>query len=273
MSNATAVAPERATKAPARPKVVSPATPSKPSLSEADKLALQAAAIAGKLVQSVVEGPRGSSFSGFDELVVADSLFLTLAQWNEPDGHERYANDTIPDLLAQASVNVAKALSGVLGTDDCDAGEQLERAVLLEAAHDHMGLLTSAINGLPGTLESLRALTTFAGVRQYRDRPSPPIRRVEDDAEDMGRSALTRKQLLCVLEVAANNLSTINTILMLAQEEPESFAVAGLIDAAQALTRHCGGMVDTAAGEAILGGHDRWNFGPNFADLGKAGAA
>lgn len=183
MSNATAVAPQRATKATARTKVVSPATPSKPSLSEADQFALQAAAIVGKLVQSVVEGPRGSSFSGFDELVAADSIFLMLAQWNEPDGHERYPDDTIQDLLAQASVNVAKALSRVLGADDCDAGERLERAVLLEAAHDQMGLLTSAIDGLPGTLERLRALTTFAGVRQYRDRPTPPIRRVDEQSQ------------------------------------------------------------------------------------------
>jgi hypothetical protein len=112
-----------------------------------------------------------------------------------------------------------------------------------------------------------------AGQRQFRDRPSPPIRRMEEESEITGPNALTRKQLLCVLEVAASNLATIDNILMQAQAEPDSWALSGLVDAAQALARHCGGMVDTAAGEAILGGHDRWNYGPNFTDLGKAGAA
>lgn len=273
MSEVTTRPATSATKAPTRPKAAPSAAPTKPQPSEADRLALQAAAIAATLVQTVAEGRHGSSFAGFDEVVEADSIFLTLAQWNDPDGHERFEHDTIHGLLAQASVSIAQALSKVLGAEDCHAGERLERAVLLEAAHDRLTLLTSAIDGLPGTLEGLRVLTTLAGARQFRDRPSPPIRRVEEESDVTGPSALTRKQLLCVLEVAASNLATIDNILMQAQTETESFALSGLVDAAQALTRHCGGMVDTAAGAAILGGHDRWNFGPNFADLGMGGAA
>ena len=170
-----------------------------------------------------------------------------------------------------ALYRAAALVAGAIAIERADRPSSSAIALMEAVRHP----LEAASLAYDVTLEpgELMATGIRAGQRQFRDRPTPPIRRIEEESGITGRSALTREQLLCVLEVAANNLSTINTILMLAQEEPESFAVAGLVDAAQALTRHCGGMVDTAAGEAILGGHDHWNFGPNFAALGKAGAA
>lgn len=195
----------------------------------------------------------------------------------------------------QMSINGSELLH--TAADDLETPQDCERAIHKAAAAVYGAIAVEradrpgspAIAPLEVVYQSLRTASTGysfeeegceamaegirAGQRQFRDRPAPPIRRVEEDSEDKGPSALTRKQLLCVLEVAASNLATIDNILMQAQTEPDSWALSVLVDAAQALTRHCGGMVDTAAGEAILGGHDRWNFGPNFADLGKAGTA
>ncbi|MCT6720036.1 hypothetical protein [Acidovorax sp. K2F] len=172
---------------------------------------------------------------------------------------------------ADAFHSAAAAVYGAINTERADRPSS---PIIPEMQQAFAALNSAALSYgfAEGGCEAL-ANGIRAGQRQFRDRPSPPIRRMEEESEITGPNALTRKQLLCVLEVAASNLATIDNILMQAQTEPDSWALSGLVDAAQALARHCGGMVDTAAGEAILGGHDRWNFGPNFADLGKAGAA
>lgn len=56
-------------------------------------------------------------------------------------------------------------------------------AAVLEHIDQYAERLHAAIAGLPGTLEDLRALTTFAGIKTFRDRPTPPIRRVEPEDE------------------------------------------------------------------------------------------
>ncbi|MBB6577970.1 hypothetical protein HNP33_002038 [Comamonas odontotermitis] len=45
--------------------------------------------------------------------------------------------------------------------------------------------LHAALSGLPAILEDLRALTTFAGAKPFRDRPTPPIRRVERSDDEL----------------------------------------------------------------------------------------
>ncbi|KJA11311.1 hypothetical protein RP29_06210 [Acidovorax temperans] len=160
-------------------------------------------------MQTVAEGRHGTSFPGFDEVVEADSIFLTLAQWNDPDGHERFEHDTIHSLLAQAHVSVAQALSKVLNAEDCHAGERLERAVLLEAALDQLTLLTRAVDGLPGTLEALRVLTTFAGARQFRDRPQPPIRRVDEPSKSQAGYRHSPRDIQAVFETLATQCEAV----------------------------------------------------------------
>ena len=260
MSNATAVAPERATKASARAKAAPSTTP----------------------VETQAATAPDTSSCTEDERLVINTLREQLQQIYDLHWGQIYlysnellqagveALENVDD--SSTALHRAAALTyGALTMQKVERPDSAEIAVI-EAVFTS---LNSAAISYGFSEEGCVALANGirAGQRQFRDRPSPPIRRVEGDSEDMGRSALTRKQLLCVLEVAASNLSAINNILKLAQDEPASFALSGLVDAAQALTRHCGGMVDTAAGAGILGGHDRWNFGPNFADLGKAGEA
>lgn len=277
MLNATAVAPVRATKTTARPKVAPYATPSKPSLSEGDQLALQAAAIVGKLVQSVVEGPHGSDFAGFDEVNEADSIFLTLAQWNDTDGHERFEDDTIHDLLAQASVSLAKAFAEVLGAENCDAGERLERAVLLEAAHDRMVSLTSAIDGLPSTLESLRAMTTFAGARQYRDRPAPPIRRVDEPSQSQAGYRHSPRDIQSVFETLATQCEAVRdfSVDIRSRLQGESGSVVEAcndLTIVQHMVAFMGSMCEEMRGsaDAVIGGPAAWGTMDGIESIGGA---
>lgn len=278
MSNATAVAPERATKAPVLKNAAPSPTPAKPPLSEGDKLALEAAEVLHGMVLHAFYPSSNSDPRDMNNthLFEADHL---LGRLLDPERYERDPADPEDGNILEHLALISSELDGaaeVMSLRDIPGFVPSEQAVLtavIKHADTFAENLFLAYMNLPGTLEDLRALTTSAGARKSREQPTPLIRRVEEDAEHDGPSVFTRKQLLCVLEVAASNLSTIDHILMMAQTEKEPFALSGLVDAAQALTRYCGGMVDSAAGEAIIGGHNRWNFGPNFADLGKAGAA
>lgn len=260
MSNATAAAPERATKAPDKAKgtpsptvTTKAASPVPPANLTADEL----------LVVSTLRQQVWAVLDAFQNELHSDSLALLGATSEELE--------KMPSGAYVAMYLGAAQIAGAI------AIERLANPASTGIAHMEairQSLETASID-YNLTMEPGEAMAEGirAGQRQYRDRPAPPIRRMEEEAEIKGPNALTRKQLLCVLEVAAGNLATIDNILMQAQTEPDSWALSGLVDAAQALTRHCGGMVDAAAGAAILGGHDRWNFGPNFADLGKVGAA
>lgn len=291
MSNATAVAPERATKAPKRGKAAPAPAPAaqkqaRPPLSEDDYRAIAIGSQICSLLMPIVDGPFGvDRVIGFHHISDAEShawdLYKIEEEWTE-DGPP----PTVHDLVLLIHSHLHLAMAEIEASQDTSNAPMMYCVRLLVGeALQFARELQDAYLGLPATSASLAALTNKlqqpataaavieAGARQFRDRPAPPIRRMEEESEITGHRALTRKQLLCVLEVAASNLSAINNILKLAQDEPASFALSGLVNAAQALTRHCGGMVDAAAGAAILGGHDDWNFGPNYADLGKVGAA
>lgn len=260
MSNATAVAPVRATKAPRRPKATpssapaetpGPTAPDTGSCTEDERLVINTLR---EQMQQIYDLHWGQIYLYSNELLLA--------------GVEALEN---VDDSSTALHRAAALVYGALTMQKVERPGSAEISVI-EAVFTS---LNSAAISYGFSEEGCVALANGirAGQRQFRDRPAPPIRRMEEESEITGRSALTRKQLLCVLEVAASNLATIDNILMQAQTESESWALSGLVDAAQALSRHCGGMVDAAAGGAILGGHDRWTFGPYFADLGNGGAA
>jgi hypothetical protein len=130
--------------------------------------------------------------------------------------------------------------------------------------------LHQAIAGLPSTLEDLRALTTFAGIKTFRDRPTPPIRRVEQ-APPPGK---THAQQRRVLEFVAQQAGTVNELLMQMQADSKiSYESQVLLGGAQALTQYIGAAADDALGGDIVGDFERWTYGPNFANAGKGAAA
>ena len=270
MSNATAAAPASATKTPACAKAAP--TPREPDPTP-DWLeqGLQLTRRLSDLLYHLINNHVGGNTEGIaHELVsMAESHLFSVT---DEDGHI----DTSADGVLYGEINMVLTMlkAAKYSAEHGPQGYPTDlHASLIPAAIDYAQALTDALQAAPedvGPLQALRAEPTFAGQRQFRDLPQPPVRRVDDAAQPQG---LTRKQLVSVLEVAAGNLATLDQLLMLAQRTEDDFDTSAIIDAAQALARHCGGMVDAAAGEAILGGRDRWNFGPDFADLGKAGAA
>lgn len=87
-------------------------------------------------------------------------------------------------------------------------------------------------------------------------------------------SELTREQLKNVLEVIAGRMDTLNSMLMLLQQEaPEGWTVGVLIDAAQEAAATVGAMADDALGGTVSGDMHRWLYGPNFASAGREGGA
>lgn len=58
-------------------------------------------------------------------------------------------------------------------------------AAITHHAFELSDRLYAAYRDLPRTMDDLRALTTYAGAKPFRDRPQPPIRRVEQpDAQE-----------------------------------------------------------------------------------------
>lgn len=125
-----------------------------------------------------------------------------------------------------------------------------------------------AIEGLPGSLEDLRALTTYAGAKPFRDRPTPPIRR--DPAATLEPGQLSRAQLQLFMQQVAGSLGTINQTLQMAQTSDEDWQRQRLLDAAQLMTQSLGAVADHASGSTICGSIGDWMCGPFFNDLGDA---
>lgn len=153
-------------------------------------------------------------------------------------------------------------------------GHELHSAISAAALLDHTQQLArrlhAAIVGLPGTIEDLRALTTYAGAKPYRDRPTPPIRRAPAALLEHGK--LSRAQLQLFVEVLAGELGTIDDLLKMAQSCDEDWQHQRLLDAGQSMVQNLGAIVDHASGGKTRGSIGRWFCGPFFEELGGAEA-
>lgn len=278
MTDCTVAAPVRATKAPpngkATPRPLSPATTSattRPAVSEASRAASEALTYVSFLMCEIVENDDlTKEFEVSADLFrVADEQAAVLA-YGDDEQLVEVGRQEIEALAAMIEVAIQSIDDAA---KDSKIGAPMVVVTLAQHAQELLMRIADALEVSAATLGPLKKLSTYAGRRPHREQPRPPIRRVADAPEYQGPCKLTREQLVNVLEVAASNLATVDQLLVQAQGTEESWSHSILVDAARALVSHCGGMVDTAAGEAILGGHDRWNFGPNFARAGKAGAA
>lgn len=146
--------------------------------------------------------------------------------------------------------------------------DAISAAGLLEHADQFAQRLFSAIGGLPQTLEDLRALTTYAGAKPYRSRPTPPIRR--DPAATLEPGLLSRAQLLRFMEELAGGLGTINQTLKMAQTSEEAWRSRSCLDAGQLMVQSLGAIADHASGFTIGGSIGDWVCGPYFDELGDA---
>lgn len=105
-------------------------------------------------------------------------------------------------------------------------------------------------------------------------RPPPPHTPQSSDSQEPSRPPLNREQLLCILRHVASRAFLLNHLLNSMQQgvRDEQDRLM-LLDAAQMLVSHIGGMADEASGSEVYGDATAWQVGPVFAELGKAGAA
>lgn len=151
------------------------------------------------------------------------------------------------------------------GAIDTSLPAAISASCLLDCTDQFARSLYSAIAS--GSLEELRALTTYAGAKPCRDRPRPPIRRAPAETEG---GVFTKAQLQMFLEQVAGQAATLNDVLMMAQSSQEEWERDRLVNAAQVMAQGLGCLADHAAGEQILGGMGRWHCGPDFTRTGGA---
>ncbi|QIL71634.1 hypothetical protein G7048_15500 [Diaphorobacter sp. HDW4B] len=245
-----------------------------PAQSERDTLALQVAEILQTMFMAAAyndnDGPRelhNSHLNAVDHL-----LDLLLA----PECHDRASEDPAfgetrehlaliaSELEFAAVLMEERELSGV------PLPAQTAYGAIVRHAAEYADRLFMAY--CADSLDDLRHLTSFAGMRPFRDRPQPPIRRVEQ--EDEVANELNREQLASVLEHVATSANLLNDLLTrVPQIEGVPSEVQSLVSMAQFMIRQIGAAADQATGSWIVGGLNEWNCGSDFAQLGKAGAA
>lgn len=186
MTDCTVAAPARATKAPARQKAAPYPAPTQPPLSEGDRLAVEAAEVLHGMVGHVLyadhDKPRNLQNSHLDRV---DDLLNLLVNPEDIDRetHDPARGDVL-EHLAHISAEMESALE-VMQLADLPNYVPSEHAVftaVIECGFNFADRLFLAYKNLPGTLEDLRTLTTSAGARQFRERPTPPIRRVDQQS-------------------------------------------------------------------------------------------
>lgn len=89
-------------------------------------------------------------------------------------------------------------------------------------------------------------------------------------AAPMTAEGYSAEQLKSILEIVAGRTRTLQQLLMLALGDDEPCMQSVTLDAACIIATSIGAMTDTAVGEAIIGGHDTWNYGPLFSNAGTA---
>lgn len=264
MANATAQPRASATKAPARAKATpSPLPAEQPDQGsgQPDQSEVTVAVAAADLVR--LAGAHHAHNMGREGAAMG-SVFgseLVHQALNQLEG--LIAGE--PQFPGATAFHAAAAMvAGSLAIDKAERPGAAERHSLLDQA---LTILDSAAISFSFDQQPCEALATGlqAGAMPFRHRPQPQIRQLDDGH--------TPEQLRTVLEFVAGAVHTQSNILMMAQTSAEQWERTNLVDAAQAMARQIGAAADSAIGGEVLGTMTRWNYGPIFDSLGKAGAA
>lgn len=240
--------------------------PVPPQPTEAERLQKEALQILHYLCTELAQAELRDMPHAQAEAIECDTVLFNLLNPEESDSPQMGTLASLV-MLRQCVQNTFACLEAAAGPTVPVAAAT---AALLEHIDQYAERLHSAISGLPASLEDLRTLTTFAGIKTFRDRPTPPIRRVEQ-APPPGK---THAQQRRVLEFVAQQAGTVNELLMQMQTDSKiSYESQVLLGAAQAITQYIGAVADDALGGDIVGDFERWTYGPNFADAGKGASA
>lgn len=268
MANAIASAPVRATKAPPRAKPAAAPTQAPATIDgEAEQLVRKAARQIQSLLIPITEFLSRDRIPGYAHIQEADGYLADLAstpeQW--PVNCEG-PQPPVADLLVQI---VEQLGYGEMALKQDIGGEPGDRALLimivfhaLEAARE----LGSAYFRRADGMEALRAQPAFSSMRPFRDRPQPPIRRVEQDAS----GDLTVRQYKIVLERVAGHAYDLHGLLNKTCFLGAAEADIAMLKAAELLSGFLAGMADAAIGGEVCGGHEGMQYGNSFLNGGAA---
>lgn len=258
MTDCTVAAPLRATKAPTRPKATpssapaetpGPTAPDTGSCTEDERLVINTLR---EQMQQIYDLQWGQIYLYSNELLLAGVEALENVDDSSTALHRAAA-------LAYGALTMQKVERP--GSAEISVIEAVFKS--LNSAAISYGF---AEEGCVALANGIRA-----GLRQFQERPTPPIRRADGPTD--GKGPYNHAQLCAIITGIASVALTLDRVLMLAQLPNDDWDTSVLIDTAQLLARQLGGMADSAVDGQIIGTHDVWNYGPNFAALGKAGAA
>ena len=265
-----------ATKAPARkksaPAVTVPVVA--PQQSEADQLLSKAARVIGALIVPLTNCYPWNIYSGWDQVNAADDQLMDLGKTAEEwtaTGEEGPQPSNI-ELIMAASGNLNAAQAELLNADDFDANERLLVVTLITNAIPLVARLHEAYAGLPGSIEDLRALTTFAGARPHGDRPMPPIRREPESAQ--ATHLHHAKDVQTVFETLATQALTLRDFLLDARTKLDTnkgtVRAANDMLVAQHLAAFIGSMADEMGGGRYIGSPASWATMDGIEPIGGA---
>lgn len=175
--------------------------------SEGDVLALKAAETLRTVVMNVTHDhqnkPRDLKNSHLEE------VGHLLGRLLDPNRHERHDLDPVDGDILGHLEEIANELTFACQRMDetgGSAGEtvpvQLILAGTLNQADGLANRITHAYKFLPGTLDELRSLTTFAGAKPHRERPTPPIRRDPPVTPGLKKKAVAGDKIMAQAPIA-----------------------------------------------------------------------
>ena len=253
MLNATAVAPVRATKAPTRAKA-SPAPTAPEAIAGNDDEAFAAATLAQQL-QAIYD-------TCWQDLGVYPSSLVLMAIKVLENVHNCSEEVDRGEVFHNAAAAVSGALAVVKAKQpDAPFVGKLEATFqTLQSADISYGFNQEPCEALANGIR--------AGQRQFRDRPQPPIRRMQET--ELQSKGYSHAQLKSALEFVAGAADSVRNVLLLAQTVDERWEARQLVEAAELMVRHIGASADIAGGQEVIGDLERWNYGPNFHRAGGA---
>lgn len=169
--------------------------------------------------------------------------------------------------IQDAFFYAAGACTGALAIEQRERPSATESHQLIMEAYE---VLNNAGLGYDLILNAndVAAAAIKAGARKFSDRPTPPIRRIEDP--EPRSKGYSHAQMKSAFEFVASAADNVRNILMMAQTADEDWEVRRLVDAAELMVRHIGASADVAVGVNVIGDLEHWNYGPNFRKAGDA---
>lgn len=278
MTNATATAPVRATRARAQ-------APQAPSASVAPVEAPQQAADWRDLVRNAIINIHDLLVSAMDagcgglpqELAhVADDTLSALRE--APNEHEDWENFLATHhALNRSRVILSAAIYAEMDSMANEPSQLVQQSCLLDAALSWVTSTMDAVEQLPSSLEVLRSVSLAQDPRALERSPSrQPLAPPQKPTVPAHRELLNgfnKEQVKIVTEVIAGKSRTLELALMELGERAYLEGSSGLstsIEMAIAMTSQIGMLADNVAGGSIFGDMHYWMCGPAFGQQGKA---